>query len=152
MKLESPVLFVKNIEISEQFYVTLLNQTVKHNFGANIVFDSGLAIWQINSNHVICQNLKTSKLGNSFELYFETDNIELKFELLKQNNVKFLHDIHEEPWGQRNFRFFDPDNNLIEVGEPMPVFVNNLKNNGLNAQQISNKTGINLQTVLQILK
>ncbi|RKX68718.1 hypothetical protein DRP43_05215, partial [candidate division TA06 bacterium] len=45
---------------------------------------------------------------------------------IKSKNIEFLHEIHEEPWGQRTIRFFDPDNHLIEIGEPLPIFIKNM--------------------------
>lgn len=79
-------------------------------------------------------------------------NIEKIFNDLENAGVKFFHKIHEEPWGQRTFRFFDPDGHLIEVGESLEIFVNNMKNNGLTIDQISNKSGIPVETLKKLIK
>jgi hypothetical protein len=72
--------------------------------------------------------------------------------MLNNAGIKFLHQINEEPWGQRTIRFFDPDGHLIEIGEPMEVFVNNMSQKGLSAVQISEKSGIPVETVLLLIK
>lgn len=36
-------------------------------------------------------------------------------------DMKLLHDLHDEPWGQRTIRFFDPDDHLIEAGESLKL-------------------------------
>lgn len=79
-------------------------------------------------------------------------NIENIFYKLKDADVKFLHEIKTEPWGQRTCRFYDPDGHLIEIGEPLEVFVNNMSKNGLNESQISQNTGIPLETVKNLIK
>jgi len=49
-------------------------------------------------------------------------------------------------------RFFDPDGHLIEIGEPMEVFVRNMTKKGLTAKQIAAKSGISIETINSILK
>lgn len=151
MKLNSTVLFVSDISVSKKFYCDILKLQIEHDFGKNIIYSNGLAIWEIHPEHKISKQLNTREQTNRFELYFESENLEILVKNFDSQNVKFLHEIHEEPWGQRTIRFFDPDNHLIEIGEPLHVFVINLKNNGLSPQQISRKTGINLKTVDKIL-
>jgi len=45
----------------------------------------------------------------------ERDYPEDVFETLKKNDVNFLHEINEEPWGHMTVRFFDPEI-LINMG------------------------------------
>ncbi|WP_461636655.1 VOC family protein [Labilibaculum euxinus] len=151
MKFHSSVLFVKDIEISKDFYIRVLNQEIEHDFGKNVIFKSGLTIWEPAPNHIIEKELNTKGDLNRFELYFETELLEEFCERLKMKKTVFLHEIHEESWGQRSIRFFDPDNHLIEVGEPMEVFVMNMKNEGLSIKQIARKSGIPLETVETII-
>jgi catechol 2,3-dioxygenase-like lactoylglutathione lyase family enzyme len=157
MKLSKPsiALFVKDINISKNFYFGVLKQELEFDFGKNIIFKNGLTIWEINSSHIIPKNLGLAKISNKninrFEIYFETDNLKEVFEELKNNNVGFLHEIHEEPWGQDTIRFFDPDNHLIEIGESMQQFVGKLFKQGMTAQQIAMKTSVPIQTVEEII-
>ncbi|MCP5064526.1 MAG: glyoxalase/bleomycin resistance/dioxygenase family protein [Ignavibacteriae bacterium] len=150
MKFHSSVIFVDNVEIAKDFYIGVLNQEIEHDFGKNVILKGGLTIWEVRPEHVIGKSLETNGKSNRFELYFETDLIEEVYKKLIKGNTEFLHKIHEEPWGQRTFRFFDPDKHLVEVGEPLETFVMNMKNKGLSIEQIVEKSGIPHETVTKI--
>lgn len=155
LKNSSIALFVKNIDISKQFYQDLLGLEVEFDFGTNIVFKGGIAIWEINPNHIIPNKLGSSisdSTVNRFELYFETENLDKVYQTLHLANVKFLHEVHEENWGQRNLRFFDPDNHLIEIGESMSCFVKRMLDSGMSREQVSTKTGIAIGDLERILQ
>jgi catechol 2,3-dioxygenase-like lactoylglutathione lyase family enzyme len=147
----STVLFVKDIEVSKKFYILFLNFSIEHDFGKNVIMNNGLTLWEISPEHIINKQLKTANESNRFELYFETDNLEEISHKLKTAGVKFLHPIKEESWGQRTVRFFDPDYHLVEIGEPMDVFINNMHKNGLTPAQISSKSGIPIEKVVGLI-
>lgn len=150
----SIALFVKDIEVSKAFYHNTLYLEIEFDFGKNIIFNGGVAIWEINPNHIIPSTLGENILnGNSnrFELYFETENLEEVFIPLKAANIHFLHEIHEENWGQRTIRFFDPDNHLIEIGESISCFIKRMLDSGLTKEQVSAKTGVALVDFEKIL-
>jgi catechol 2,3-dioxygenase-like lactoylglutathione lyase family enzyme len=152
----STAMFVKDIEISKEFYCNLLGLTINLDFGKNVIFKSGFAIWEIQSNHIIPLKLGLETITNStfnrFELYFETENLSDIFNLLNNKNVRFLHEIHEEPWGQKTIRFFDPDNHLIEIGESMEHFVCRFYNEGMTLEQVSKRTSIPLDEIKRLIK
>lgn len=124
-----PVLFVKDAGISTKFYTDILGFTVvMDNGGANFTFKEGFTVWQIWEGNIIPQTLGAENITNNnnasrFELCFETDDLNLIYRALKDNNVQFLHEINTEIWGQRTIRFYDPDGHLIEVGEEMSIFL-----------------------------
>ena len=152
MKFHSTAIFVQDIEKSKDFYTRFLGFSVEHDFGKNVILSQGLTIWEILPEHIINKQLHTRNDSNRFELYFENENIEEIYNILHNAGINFLHKIHEEPWGQRTFRFFDPDNHLIEIGEPLKVFVSNMSKRGLTDSQISEKTGIPIDTVKNLIK
>ena len=139
-------LFVADITISKEFYEKVLGMEVEFDFGGNVIYTSRFAIWAIQSDHVITQQLGIeaiqNTLANRFELYFETNDLQSVYSELKSQNVRFLHEIHNESWGQQTIRFFDPDNHLIEVGESMHRFVNRLHDEGLSVVQVSERTNM----------
>ncbi len=49
---------------------------------------------------------------------------------MEKQNVDYLHVVHLEPWGQRTVRFLDPDQNIVEVGEALEVFISRLYERG----------------------
>jgi catechol 2,3-dioxygenase-like lactoylglutathione lyase family enzyme len=142
---------VKEIEQSKDFYTRHLDFSVEHDFGKNVILSNGLTIWEIMDNHMISKQLETRKASNRFELYFESEDIEAKCNMLEKAGIRFLHKIHEEPWGQRTFRFFDPDDHLIEIGEPLEVFVRNMSRKGMSVKQISEKSGIPVDTLRTLI-
>ncbi len=151
MVFHSTVLFVKDIEVAKKFYTRFLNFSVEHNFGKNVIMSNGLTLWETDPEYIINKQLDTTKESNRFELYFEDENIDEVFLSLEKAGILFFHPIHEEPWGQRTFRFFDPDNHMIEIGEPLDVFVNTMHKKGLTPAQISIKSGIPIETVVGLI-
>ncbi len=151
MRFQSSVIFVKDIEKSKDFYCRLLRQEIRTDFGKNIIFKSGFALWQPDKDHLISLDLDPATRSQGFELYFEDENIEKIHDELISAKVSFFHGIREENWGQRTLRFFDPDGHLIEIGEPLNVFILNMKNRGLDAREISSKTGMDVSSVNRIL-
>jgi len=105
--------------------------------------------------HIIPDKIGLDKIRDysvsRFELYFETNNIVQDFNDLKSKNVKFLHEIHEEIWGQQTIRFFDPDNHLIEIGESMEQFVSRFYKQGLTIEQISARTNVPVEEVKRLI-
>lgn len=149
------VLFVKNIETAKQFYTTMLDQTIDLDFGTNISFNGGLALWEIRPEYPIAKTLgnrlNLNATDNRTELYFETEDIDSMLDRLKKNNITFLHELVNEPWGQQTMRFFDPDNHLIEIGESMASFIGRFYKQGLTVKQIAERTGVQLEVVEKIL-
>lgn len=150
----SAVLFVADIEVSKRFYTELLGLKIKLDFGKNVTYD-GFTIWEIRSSHIIAERLGTTglidKTSNRFELYFETDDLESMISMLESNNVNLLHELHEEPWGQRTIRFFDPDNHLIEAGESLKKFLGRFHESGMSPEEISRKTSVAVEDIKHIL-
>ncbi len=156
LKNSSTALFVKDIEISRRFYTDTLGLVIDLDFGKNVIFKAGFAIWEIRNDHIITANIGQHKIGddsvNRFELYFETENISQVSSALKSKNVRFLHAIHEEAWGQLTIRFFDPDNHLIEVGESMRQFAGRFYHQGLSLEEVSERTHIPLAEVRRLIE
>jgi catechol 2,3-dioxygenase-like lactoylglutathione lyase family enzyme len=152
----STVLFVKDIEISKRFYSEILGLTIHLDFGKNVIYSCGFTIWEIQNNHIIPSILGPDKITdnrfNRFELYFETDTLLQDFEDLKKNNIVFLNEIHEEPWGQRTIRFFDPDKHLIEIGESMKQFITRFHHKGMTIDEINIKTSVPVEEITRLLK
>nr|WP_319400423.1 VOC family protein [uncultured Carboxylicivirga sp.] len=151
MKLNAFVLFVSDITRSKKFYTDVIGLDIIYDFGNNITLSQNIALWKASEQHPIQQKLDTKTNVNKVELYFEEDNIEDCYQILISAKVEIFQHLHEEPWGQRTFRFFDPDYHLIEVGEPLTVFVRNIDIKGMNHQQIHEKTGIPMKDITEIL-
>ena len=56
----------------------------------------------------------------------------------------------EELWGKQTIRFYDPENNLVEIGETIPCFVKRFRNQGMSGEEISKKTSVPVEMVNEI--
>jgi predicted enzyme related to lactoylglutathione lyase len=154
LKLTSFVIFVKDIDVSKKFYQEILGQEVEMDFGENIGFKSGLGLWQKDYGQKVIfgKNFASPDKNTDLEIYFETADIEEQIKIIKDNNIKIIHEIITQPWQQRVFRFFDPDNFIVEIGEPMPAVVKRLSKTGLSNEEIFKKTSMPVNVIEMILK
>jgi len=151
IKFESPVIFVNDIHVSRKFYEDYLDQKLEHDFGNNIGFISKLALWKIRENHEIADTAGDNHQGNTLELYFETEDIIDSFRKIEQSGSEFLHPIKTEPWGQKTFRFFDPDRHLLEVGESLKTFIKRIYTKTGSIKETSEHTGVPESTIRDLI-
>lgn len=142
MKFICPLIAVKDIKTSREFYENLLGQKVKFDFGENVTFEGDFAIHLSSHFAKLIDNKEIKCGGNNFELYFEYDDVDKIVSKLKSASVEFVHDVREQPWRQKVVRFFDPDLHIIEVGESMEFLVKRLTLEGLGVEQIREITGL----------
>lgn len=53
-------------------------------------------------------------------LYFEDQDIDAAFMRIAPH-VELIHPVERQVWGQRVFRFYDPDGHAVEIGEPQTM-------------------------------
>jgi len=153
IKYHSTVIMTDNFEQMKTFYQEILRQKIKFDFGNCIGFENGLSLWKLKEDYQIVKKLGRTfdKSGNkNLEICFETEDFELIVENLKIHNLNYLHKETEEMWGQKTIRFYDPENNLIEIGETIPCFVKRFYNQGLTIDEVSKRTSVSTELVLQI--
>ena len=155
LRYHSAVIFVRDIAAAKKFTIDVLGMEIDLDFGTNIGLKGGLSLWQIDPNHIIPRRLGSDTIHesktNRFELYFETEDLDAACERLKTGGAEFLHPLQEEPWGQRNLRFFDPDRHLIEIRESLESFVKRLRRENMTPEQVSQRTSVPLEKVKEIL-
>jgi catechol 2,3-dioxygenase-like lactoylglutathione lyase family enzyme len=155
LKFICPLIVVDNIIKSRYFYEHVLGQEVKFDFGANITYKGDFAIHhkthfqQLLGEPTDYPVIHRAHYG---ELYFESDTIEDMFKQLKQNSVTFIHELQEQPRGQRVMRFYDPDGHIIEIGEPMAIVVLRFYQQGLSIQEICKKSAMPVAFIEQVIK
>jgi len=151
---QSTVLFVKDIAVSRRFYQELLGQTVLVDHGPNVGFAGGFAIWQAeHALQTIYARLEDDPqpLGRrNCEIYFESDELDPLCTRLQAEGIELIHPIHEQPWGQRVVRFYDPDHHIVEVGEPMPFVIQRFLAQGLSVEQVAQRTFMPPEIVQQL--
>ena len=120
MKLKNTLIVVKDIEKSRRFYHDLFGIELVLDNDGNMILTEGLVlqderIWRRFLDRDIVPK------SNSFELYFEEQDIEAFVEKLKRlyPETEYVNPLMTHSWGQRVIRFYDLDGNLIEVGTPV---------------------------------
>ena len=141
IKFICPLITVADVKVSRNFYENILGQTVESDYGENVSF-GGFAIHLQSHFKMLLDNKEVASGGNNFELYFEYDDVEKIVEKLKAENVEFVHELREQPWKQFVVRFYDPDKNIIEIGESMEHLVLRLHQQNHSADEISKMTGL----------
>lgn len=153
LKFHSTVIITEDFDKMRTFYQNILQQEVEIDFGNCIVFKNGISLWKLTTEYPIAKMLgKTynSSGNNNLEICFETNNYNEVISNIKKYNLKYLHEPLEEKWGQKTIRFYDPENNLIEIGESIPCFVKRFLNQGMNEAEISKRTSVPLNIVNKI--
>lgn len=153
---QAAVVFVSDMAASRRFYEKVLGQEVLMDNGENILYQSGLSIWQAErANRIIFGSEpkeRSSPGRDNLELYFETDDLKEAKARLEKSGAVFIQDIHEEPWCQRTLRIADPDGHIIEIAEPMSSVIERFGNAGMTAEEIAGKTSMPFETVCKMLR
>lgn len=143
MKLTCPLLVVKDLSLSRKFYETVLSQKVVANFGENITFNGGFALQSLKSWADFIETPPKTIVfgGRNFELYFENFEFNNFIKHLQTfENIKYVHDVKQHDWGQRVVRFYDLDENIIEVGESMKAVICDMLRKGISVELVAQKT------------
>lgn len=149
------VLFVKDIELAKEFYQGLLEMEIIFDFGESVEFDSGLMLWETEFAHnfIFKRPIDIDKKGShQLELYFESPDIESDAELFGSSEVELIHELREEPWGQRSMRLYDPDRHIIEIAEPMELVALRLHKEGQSNEAVAEKTQLPVEYVENIVE
>jgi catechol 2,3-dioxygenase-like lactoylglutathione lyase family enzyme len=124
LKFINPVIFVRDICTSKAFYAETLGLKVIGDHGPFVLFENHFSIHQAQELAITVWKedapAATDRLQgrDNLLLYFETSELENAFARLK-DQVRFIHPIQQQAWGQKVFRFYDPDGHVIEIGEPL---------------------------------
>jgi len=150
IKFMCPLITVVDIKKSRDFYENVLGQKVEADYGENVSFE-GFAIHLRPHFKMLIDNKEIVVGGNYFELYFEYDNVEQIVEKLKTEKVEFVHELREQPWKQFVLRFYDPDKNIIEIGETLEHLIFRLYQQGNSFEKISTMTGLDIEFVEKVV-
>ena len=117
------IVFVSDIGRSKAFYRDILGQSVTEDHGTVVMFEHG---FEIHDGVDLLE--KTYKKPGGFpngpqgkdnlDVYFEADDLEAALAAVVASGADVIHPVETQPWGQRVFRFQDPDGHIVEVGDP----------------------------------
>lgn len=154
MKYKGPMLVVKDIEKSKEFYTKVLQIRIISDLGVNVTFTGGLSLqteesWRQFTN---CKQNFFTYQGNVVEFYFEEEDFDSFIERIKNENVDTLEGVTTMPWGQKIIRFYDPDKHIIEVGEDLAIMIKRLYKDGMSIDQLVEKTYMKKGIIERMLK
>lgn len=147
MKFQNVMLVVTDMDRTIEFYKKVLGLRVIMDFGANKTLTGGISLQTEESYKEFISKDKITYGGDNFELYFEEDEIDAFFDKLSENKVELVHPVQEHSWGQRAVRFYDPDRNIIEVGESLQAVCARFSDGGMNANEIAERMDVPLEMV-----
>lgn len=152
IKFVCPLITVDKIERSKEFYTEILGQKIKSDYGENVVFEGDFSIHDKTHFSALISNKKVIKGSNDFELYFESDNIDGLETFLSGKGIRFIHKIILQPWQQKVMRFYDPDMNIVEIGETLQSVCLRLHTSGKSVDEINKMTSLSVEFITEAIE
>ena len=138
MKFSGSLIVVADMERSKAFYNEVLGLEVILDFGANITLTGDLFL---QTKASWCKFIKKGEeeiinRNHAGELYFGEECFDQFIDrLCQRTDIRYVHPVIEQSWGQRSVRFYDPDLHVIEVGEEMGSVVRRFIDGGLSIEE-----------------
>ena len=151
MKYTGTLIAVKDMEKSKQFYHDVLGMEVAADFGANVTLTGGLVLQTLETWQSFIHTSDVTLKSNAGELYFETEDMDAFYKHLESFDILYVHKLHEQPWGQRVVRFYDPDGHIIEAAEKLDAVIARFAAQGLSPEETADRMGIPLDFVVSSL-
>lgn len=121
MKHVDTIVLVEDIEKSKRFYMEVIGLEILHDWDNMITFKEHFSIHKSDAllpENKIKKHIAQGRQGrNNVIIYFEVENLDIEYQKMVEKGVRILHGIVELPW-QKIFRIYDPDNHIIEIGNP----------------------------------
>jgi catechol 2,3-dioxygenase-like lactoylglutathione lyase family enzyme len=105
--------YVSNLEKSEKFYKETLSLEKKYEYSSYVGFECGGV--EIGLIPKLKEGQKVGPASPSVE--FLVDDVEKVYKELKNKGVKFIKELHEQPWGGKQATFTDLDGNILEIAQ-----------------------------------
>ncbi|MGI5839381.1 MAG: VOC family protein [bacterium] len=144
MKYVCALIVVEDMVRARDFYENVLGQKLKYDFGENIQYEGGFSL-HLGAHYRRLLGVEEHvpvRAAHNYELYFETDALDETYDRLRRYSVRFLHELREQPWGQRVMRIYDPDENVIEIGESMEAVARRFHRQGMTPAEICRRTSL----------
>jgi predicted enzyme related to lactoylglutathione lyase len=120
----STIVFVSDVARSTAFYRDVLEQPVSQDHGTIVICEGGFSIHD--AVDLLEKTYKTPGAfahgpqgKNNIDIYFETDDLSAAYSAVTESGADLIHPIETQQWGQRVFRFHDPEGHIVEIGDQM---------------------------------
>ena len=118
MKYRGTLLVVKDCKKALSFYSQMFGLELIQDNDGNMELSNGIFFQEEKYWENFTKRKIISK-NNCAELYFEESDIESFVKKLEEKypETEYVNRLMTHSWGQKVVRFYDPDGNLIEVGD-----------------------------------
>ena len=148
MKFKNPLLSVKDMPASIEFYKEVLGLRVILDFGANVTLTGGVCLQTEETWKEFIRAEEISYRGRDGELYFEEEEFDGFAERLRsREDIEYVHPVFEHRWGQRVVRFCDPDGHIVEVGESIKTVCRRFLDSGMTEEEIAKRMDVPVKYV-----
>ena len=151
MKFKGTLIAVTDLGKSRKFYRDILGLTITSDREPTVTFNGCIILRKmdswidgIRSGYVMFDN-------RASEMCFETDDFDDIMLRLDTFGIKCVHRPVMRQCGQRVVRFYDPDHHIIEVGESAKAVIRRFADEGMDAEQISERVNMNASFVKKCL-
>ena len=155
MKYCGSLYVIKDSEKTKAFYKEILGLRVITDFGANFVLTGGISFQTLDSwqNFIEKSTDDIYLNANNGEMYFESEDLDDFIKRLdSRDDIEYVHPLKTHDWGQRGIRIYDPDHHIIEISETLSNVCKRFIEQGLNLQEISQKTMLSERMINRLLK
>lgn len=140
MQYQGTLIAVSDMEKAKHFYETVMEQKIMIDLGVHVSFERGLSL-QSNYEELVGVELPMKEHPNNFQLYFEVENLDYWQDKIKHvEDIEFIHEAKEYPWGQQVMRFYDYDGYIVEVSESMASVAKRFLSQGLSVEETAERT------------
>lgn len=122
IRFANPLVFASDLAVSTDFYRDLLGADPIEVSDTFVLFEGGLGL---HDGAALIESIYRPERRESalpwgrdnVAFYFESDDLDGDYARISAAHP-LIHELRTEPWGGRIFRLYDPDNHVVEVGEP----------------------------------
>ena len=102
---------VSDLDRASRFYEETMGLEKKYQYSSYVGFECGGV--EIGLIPKLAEGQKVNQPSASVE--FLIDDVEKLCSELKGKGVRFVEELHEEPWGGKQATFTDPDGNTLQI-------------------------------------
>ena len=147
MKFQGCLLAVKDMVKSRQFYEEVMKQPVMMDAGKHVGY-GGFSLQQGYDKLIGIQADSILQRSHNFQVYFEVEDLDTVYKRLKElPELKWVHEIKEYPWGQRDIRVYDPDMHIVEIAEDMNMVIKRFLDQGMTVEQAAERSMYPIEAV-----
>jgi catechol 2,3-dioxygenase-like lactoylglutathione lyase family enzyme len=145
IQFKGPAAYVRDLDRSRRFYEDVLGLKVARAMERDgkpiaVAYTAGLSIWDACDafSAIFGSPAPDARQSNRpvWENAFEVQDVDAMYERAIAAESRFAHPLRELHWGQRTFRVYDPDGNIVDVGETHAAAVRYMVAGGLSYEQL----------------